>query len=203
MEGQVNNIYPIYDTLVTKEERELQQGYKAPVFWFMGLSASGKSAIARIVERSLFDEGYSVQLLDGDNVRDGLNAGLGFTPQDRYENIRRIAEVAKLMANAGVITICSFITPTTDLQELARSIVGEEALRLVFVDTPIDVCASRDTKGLYEQARNGTLKNFTGVSAPFVPPQLPDLYIDNHGSTIEEAADKALDYIRQVIKQST
>ncbi len=199
VEEKVDNIFPIYDTLVSLQEREERLGYKTAVFWFMGLSGSGKSAIARRVERGLHEQGYNVQLLDGDNIRDGLNAGLSFSPDDRAENIRRIAEVSKLMMHAGVVTLCSFITPTHDLQELAKRVIGDEAMHLIFVDASLKACMDRDPKGLYQKAKDGLIKNFTGISAPFEHPESPRLHLINQDRPLEEVSKEAIDYITDTI----
>lgn len=199
MAEKVGNIFPIYDTLVSLQEREERLGYKTAVFWFMGLSGSGKSAIARRVERVLHERGYNVQLLDGDNIRDGLNAGLSFSPNDRAENIRRIAEVSKLMMHAGVVTLCSFITPTHHLQELARGVIGDEAMHLIFVDASLEACMDRDPKGLYQKAKDGLIKNFTGISAPFEHPENPGLHLINQDRPLQKVSDEAVEYILEII----
>jgi len=152
----------------------------------VGLSGSGKSTLARALENKLHEEGYLTQLLDGDNLRTGVNNNLGFTAEDRKENIRRTAEVASLFANCGVVTICSFICPTNDLQELASSIVGEDMFS-VFISCPVEVCEERDVKGLYAKARRGEIPNFTGVSSPFESPRNPDLIVETDQQSLEES----------------
>lgn len=188
-----NNIHPIFDKLVSREERELRLGQKSKVFWMTGLSGSGKSTIAEGVERVLFDKGYFVQVLDGDNVRSGLNKNLGFTLEDREENIRRIAELAKLYLNSGVITICSFISPTRAIRAFAKDVIGEENFIEVFVDTPLEVCESRDVKGLYKKARAGEIKGFTGIDSPYEAPENPALTIFTPAKTIEQSIQEAVE----------
>ena len=177
---------------VTPAVRAAQKGQKASVVWLTGLSGSGKSTIADLVEQKLVARGRHTFLLDGDNVRHGLNRDLGFTDADRVENIRRVAEVAKLMADAGLIVLVSFISPFRAERATARELVGAEAFVEVFVDTPLAVCEARDVKGLYAKARAGSIPNFTGISAPYEPPETPDLRIDGAVTTIEDAAEAVI-----------
>ena len=160
-----------------------------------GLSGSGKSTIAEGVERNLFQIGYFAQILDGDNVRSGLNNNLGFSLEDRKENIRRIAELAKLYLNSGVVTICSFISPTIEIRSFAKSIIGEENFIEIFVDTPLEICESRDVKGLYKKARAGEIKGFTGIDSPYEQPETPDYRIYTPEKTIEESVNEVVGFL--------
>jgi adenylylsulfate kinase len=159
---------------------------RSKVIWFTGLSGSGKTTLASALERNLFAKGYLTQILDGDNIRSGINNNLGFSPEDRIENIRRIAEISKLLIHSGVICICAFVSPTEEIRKTVRDIVGEEDFLEIFVSTPIEVCESRDIKGLYRKARAGLIKEFTGVSAPFDIPQNAVLSIDTSDKTVDE-----------------
>ncbi len=194
-----DNIHPIFDRLVNRQEREerLQQGAK--VFWFTGLSGSGKSTIAQGVERKLFEEGFFPQVLDGDNIRIGINKNLGFSLEDRQENIRRIAEVAKLYTQSGIIVLCSFISPTKEIRQLAKDIIGEEDFLENFIDTPLAVCESRDVKGLYAKARKGEIKGFTGIDSPYEAPEHPFLVVP----TAHQSVDEAVAYVYEKIKPVT
>jgi len=167
------NIHPIFDQLVGRDERERFLNQKAGVFWLTGLSGSGKSTIAKGVERQLFNQGYFPQVIDGDNIRTGVCNNLGFTIEDRQENIRRIAEVAKLYHNSGVIALCSFISPTIAIRTMAKDIIGEDHFHEIHVDTSLDVCENRDVKGLYVKARAGEIKGFTGIDSPYEAPISP------------------------------
>jgi adenylylsulfate kinase len=166
-----DNIYPIFDRVLSRREKEARLTQRARVIWLFGLSGSGKSTLAITLERRLFEEGFVTHLLDGDNVRTGLNRGLGFTDADRSENIRRVAEVAKLFAQAAVITICSFITPTRSLRLAAREIVGPDDWIDVYVKASFETCARRDPKGLYAKANTGGVTQFTGKDSAFEEPE--------------------------------
>jgi bifunctional enzyme CysN/CysC len=174
---------------VNKQARAAQKGQKARVVWLTGLSGAGKSTIANMVEKRLQADGRHTYLLDGDNVRHGLNKDLGFTEEDRVENIRRVAEVARLMVDAGLIVLVSFISPFRAERRLAREMMGEGEFVEVFVDTPLAVAEQRDVKGLYKKARSGELKNFTGVDSPYEPPENPEIRIDTTRLSSEEAAE--------------
>jgi len=187
----INNIHPIFDRLVNRSEQELLLNQKGKVLWFTGLSGSGKSTIAEGLERKLYAEGYFVKVLDGDNIRSGINKNLGFSLEDRKENIRRIAEVAKLFLDSGVIVLCSFVSPTRDIRALAKSIIGEKDFKEVFVDTPIEVCESRDVKGLYKKARAGEIKGFTGIDSPFEVPKNPTLVLKTENKSVEDCVSEA------------
>jgi adenylylsulfate kinase len=187
------HIYPVFDQIVSREEKEKRLNQKSKVIWFTGLSGSGKTTLASALERNLFERGHLTQVLDGDNIRTGINNNLGFSPEDRMENIRRIAEIAKLLINSGVICICAFVSPTEDVRNIVRCIVGDEDFLEVYVSTPIEVCETRDIKGLYQKARAGIIKEFTGVSAPFEIPQDIILSIDTSDKTVEECVEILLD----------
>lgn len=183
-----------YSFSVTRENREAISGHKAMVLWFTGLSASGKSTIANNVERELNKKQYNSYILDGDNVRSGLNKDLGFSPADRNENIRRIIEVSKLFVDSGKIVLCSFISPYRNDREMAREILGEHFVE-IFVNTPIEECIKRDPKGLYKMAISGEIKNFTGVSAPYEKPLMPEILIEN--LSLKESVKKIIDYVEK------
>jgi bifunctional enzyme CysN/CysC len=181
---------------VTKEAHSQLKGQRPAVVWFTGLSGAGKSSIANIVERKLHQDGRHTYLLDGDNVRHGLNRDLGFTDADRVENIRRVAEVAALMVDAGLLVLVSFISPFRAERRMARERVGEEEFLEVHVDTPLQVAEERDVKGLYDKARRGELPNFTGIDSPYEAPEHPELRIDTTVMSAEEAADRIIDLLR-------
>lgn len=183
----MENIHPIFDKLIQREEQERLLNQSGKVFWFTGLSGSGKSTIASAFEQTLFADGYFVKVLDGDNIRTRLNRDLGFSLEDRQENIRRIAEVAKLFVDSGVIVLCSFVSPTVEIRNLAKQIIGADDFLEIFVDTPIAVCEERDVKGLYKKARAGEIKGFTGIDSPFEPPQLPALRLTTVDTSIKES----------------
>lgn len=182
-----NNIFPIFDRMLTRADKESLLGQHGVMLWFTGLSGSGKSTVAVALERELHRRGLLCRLLDGDNIRSGINAGLGFSEEDRRENIRRIAEVGKLFVDTGIITVASFVSPTRELRDLARHIVGEADFREIYVSTPLAECERRDVKGLYARARRGEIKDFTGISAPFEAPAHPDLSLDTSRLSVEES----------------
>ena len=183
--------------LVSLEDREKRNGYKAAVIWFTGLSASGKSTLSHAVEKSLFDQGYHVYVLDGDNVRHGLNKNLGFSHEDRTENIRRIGEVANLFVQTGVISLTAFISPYRADRDMARKCAPEGRFIEVFVKCSLDVCEKRDPKGMYKKARAGEIKNFTGIDAPYEEPLQPELVIETDKETVEECAARVIGYLKQ------
>jgi len=191
----MTHIYPVFDRIVPRNEKEQKLNQKSKVIWFTGLSGSGKTTLATALERYLFDKGFLTQILDGDNIRSGINNNLGFSNEDRMENIRRIAEISKLLLNCGLITICSFVSPTEETRKIVRDIVGENDFLEIFVSTPIEVCESRDTKGLYKKARAGKIKDFTGISAPFEIPQNAILSIDTSDKSVDECVTILLDKI--------
>ena len=194
------NIYPIYDRMMTRQEREQLLGQKGMMVWMTGLSGSGKSTVALGVERELPKRGLLCRLLDGDNIRDGINRGLGFSPEDRRENIRRIAEVGKLMVDTGIITLACFVSPTEEIREMARNIIGEKDFFEVYLSTPLSECERRDVKGLYARARRGEVKEFTGISAPFEAPEHPALTIDTTTTPLQENVMKV---VEMILKQQT
>lgn len=173
---------------------------KSLVVWVVGLSGSGKSTLARGLENALHQKGYITQILDGDNLRSGLNKNLAFSEEDRIENIRRAAEVSKLFLNCGIITICSLISPTEEIRKMAKSIVGADKYFEVYVKCPIEVCESRDTKGLYKLARKGEIKNFTGIDAPFEEPKNPNLEIRTDINTVEYCHNHLIENILKKVK---
>ena len=171
--------------MMTRQEKESLLGQRGVMVWFTGLSGSGKSTVAMGVERELHARGILCRILDGDNIRAGINNNLGFTAEDRMENIRRIAEIGKLFVQTGIVTLACFVSPTEDVRTLARTIIGEEDFKEVFISTPIEECERRDVKGLYARARRGEVKNFTGISAPFEAPKNPALTVDTSKLTLD------------------
>lgn len=187
-----DNIYPIFDRMLSRHDKEQLLGQKGVMLWFTGLSGSGKSTVAIALERELQKRGLLCRILDGDNIRTGINANLGFSADDRRENIRRVAEVAKLFVDTGIITIAAFVSPTEDLRNLAQHIIGKDDFKEIFISTPIEECERRDVKGLYARARRGEVKNFTGISAPFEAPQHPALTLDTSKLSLEESVAQLL-----------
>jgi adenylylsulfate kinase len=194
------NIHPIFDTILNRGDKEKLLKQKSLVVWMVGLSGSGKSTIARALENELHLQGHLTQLLDGDNLRTGINSNLGFSENDRLENIRRAAEVSKLFMNAGLITICSFISPTEEIRTIARNIIGEENFFEVYINAPFEVCEQRDVKGLYKKARNGEIKNFTGLDAPFEAPKQPAVEVHTDQKNLEECKNEILEAIYKRVK---
>ena len=187
-----NHIYTTFDKIKDRSAKEVYLKQRGKVIWMTGLSGSGKTTLASALEKRLFELNYFCQILDGDNVRSGINKNLRFTEEDRMENIRRIAEVGKLFMNCGIILICAFISPTNEMREMARGIIGEKDFLEVFINTPLDICEQRDPKGLYKKARAGEIKNFTGISAPFEAPSHPFMVIDNTKADIDETVKEML-----------
>ncbi|MBZ0206500.1 MAG: adenylyl-sulfate kinase [Flavobacteriales bacterium] len=196
------HIHPVANHLLQRSDKEALLAQRGAVVWMTGLSGSGKSTIAIALEKQLHAARHYVVVLDGDNVRAGINSNLGFSDADRTENIRRIAEVAKLFLQNGAVVICCFVSPTIAIREQARSIIGANDFLEVFVDTPLDECERRDVKGLYAKARTGEVKDFTGISAPFEPPPSPALRLTTTGLTAEAAADQLLQYLLPRIKRN-
>ena len=184
---------------VSKEDRERQNDHKGHVLWFTGLSGSGKSTVASAVERELHQRGIRTYILDGDNVRTGLNSDLDFSAASREENIRRIAHVSGLMKDAGIVVLSAFVSPYQKDRDYVREVAGDDFSE-VFISTPLEVCEQRDVKGLYAKARAGEISNFTGISAPFEAPTNPELDVPTHTMSIEEAAMMVVDYIVTRIK---
>ena len=191
------NIYPIFDKMLTRNDKESLLGQRGMMIWFTGLSGSGKSTIAIALERELQQRGLLCRILDGDNIRSGINNNLGFSPEDRVENIRRIAEVGRLFVDTGIITLAAFISPTNDLRRMAARIIGEDDFMEVYVSTPLEECERRDVKGLYAKARRGEIKEFTGISAPFEVPEHPALTLDTSQLSPEDSVRLLVDMIEQ------
>jgi adenylylsulfate kinase len=190
----LDHIYPI-KTKVSKEQREGLMRQQALLIWFTGLSGSGKSTLAVQLEAQLHEQGFKTYLLDGDNIRAGLNKDLTFSDEGRVENIRRIGEVSKLLLDAGLIVLSAFISPFKADREQVKKIVGPGLFLEVFVDAPIEVCEQRDVKGLYKKARAGEVKNFTGIDSPYEAPEQPDLHIQTHLSTVETSTARLMEFI--------
>lgn len=182
---------------VSRTQRENLLGQRGVTIWLTGLSGSGKSTVAVAAERRLADEGRLTYILDGDNVRQGLNSNLGFSPEDRTENIRRIGEVAKLFTDVGAIVFTSFISPYRADRESVRAILSEGDFVEAYVAASLETCESRDVKGLYKKARAGEIPEFTGISAPYEEPEKPELVIDTNGQTVDESAEVLIDYLRK------
>jgi len=194
------NIFPIFNDLLKKSDKEKLLKQKALTIWMTGLSGSGKSTIAKGIERILHNEGYLTQTLDGDNVRSGINNNLTFSLKDRKENIRRIAEISKLFVNCGIITINCFVSPTIEMRDTAKKIIGEKNFLEVYINASLEECIKRDTKGLYSKAKIGQIKNFTGIDSPYEAPIKPDIEINTNKLTIDDSLMKIIDYIKPKIK---
>ena len=194
------NIHTIFERLVQREDRERLLEQQAKVFWLTGLSGSGKSTLAAGVQRSLHAQGKLVYVLDGDNVRAGINKNLGFSEADRIENIRRIAEAAKLFLDAGVITVCSFVSPTNELRALAKKIIGENDFLEIYVNSSLGSCEERDVKGLYAKARRGEIKDFTGIDAPFEAPLSPALELRTDLEDENDSQQALLSFVNRHIR---
>lgn len=197
-----NHIHPIFDRLLTQKDREERLQQKSKALWLTGLSGSGKSTIAQALERKLYNNGFFAQVLDGDNIRSGINNNLGFSLEDRQENVRRIAEIAKLYLNSGVITLNSFISPTIEIRNFAKKIIGAENFIEIYINAPIEVCEKRDVKGLYQKARKGIIKGFTGIDSPYEPPISPAIEIKTDQLSLEESVEQIFNYINPIIKFS-
>ena len=200
MDKTNREICPIFDRMLARADKESLLRQHSVMIWFTGLSGSGKSTIAIALERELHKRGLLCRILDGDNIRAGINNNLGFSEADRVENIRRIAEVSKLFIQTGIITIAAFISPSNEIREMAASIIGKEDFLEIYVNTPIEECERRDVKGLYAKARRGEIKDFTGVSAPFEAPLHPALSLDTSVLTVEESVNRLLDLILPKVK---
>jgi adenylylsulfate kinase len=197
----LNTIKQNYKT--SKSDREELHEHKAYLLWFTGLSGSGKSTLANLVEIELHKKGLSTYVLDGDNIRQGINKDLSFSPSDRTENIRRIAEISNLMLNAGVITLAAFISPYIKDREEVQQIVGSDNFIEIFVNTSLEECERRDVKGLYKKARSGEIKNMTGITAPYEAPINPDLEVITDGHSVEENVEIIINFINKKLKPST
>ncbi|MEJ7178589.1 adenylyl-sulfate kinase [Staphylococcus capitis] len=194
--SESNNI-TWHDSEVTKEERKNRNGHKSAVIWFTGLSGSGKSTVSVALEKALFNEGKQTYRLDGDNVRHGLNKNLGFSPEDRTENIRRIGEVAKLMVDAGSITVTAFISPYKQDRDNVRAILEDDEFIEVYTKCSVEECENRDPKGLYKKARSGEIPEFTGISAPYEAPDHPEIILDTEHESINQSVDRVIQYLKQ------
>ncbi|MGK4465893.1 adenylyl-sulfate kinase [Mammaliicoccus sciuri] len=186
-----------HDSEVTKAQRQERNGHKSVVIWFTGLSGSGKSTISVALEKALFEQNITSYRLDGDNIRHGLNQNLGFSPEDRKENIRRIGEVGKLMVDAGVVTMTAFISPYEEDRNTVRGILEDGEFIEVFTKCSLDECESRDPKGLYKKARSGEIKEFTGINAPYEEPSNPEIVIDTENESVEESVEKIVAYLKE------
>jgi len=189
-----------HDYKTSKAQREHQHGHKAYLLWFTGLSGSGKSTLANLVEIALHKKGLSTYILDGDNIRQGINKDLNFNPEDRSENIRRIAEISNLMLDAGVLTLAAFVSPYSKDREAVKDIVGSDNVIEIYVNTSLSECKNRDVKGLYKKARTGEIKNMTGVSEPYEVPKHPDLEIVTDGQPIEQSVKTIFTFIYKKFK---
>ena len=195
----MSNIIP-HQFLVDRKERNIKNNHNSLVVWFTGLSGSGKSTIANLVEERLFKKNIQAFSLDGDNIRTGLNKGLGFSEEDRYENLRRIAEVSKLFIESGTVVVASFVSPLIKDRLLVKEIVGHENFIEIFVNTSLEECERRDIKGLYKKARTGEIPNFTGISAPYESPENPDIEIRTEELTEELAVEQIMHFLEKKLK---
>ena len=194
------NIFPVFEQLLKKSDKESLLRQKGKAIWMTGLSGSGKTTLATGLENTLHRKGFLTQVLDGDNIRTGINSNLGFSTEDREENIRRISEVSKLLVNCGIITINCFVSPLSSNRETARKIIGNENFVEIYINASLEECEKRDTKGLYKKARRGEVKDFTGVNAPFEPPLNPYLEVQTDQLSVEKSLQIILDCILPVIK---
>jgi len=200
MKEEEGNIFTVFDDLINRNEKELLLNQKSKVIWMTGLSGSGKTTIAKALEKKLHSNNIISQLHDGDNIRVGISNNLSFSSEDRLENIRRISEISKLFLNCGIVTLNCFISPTNEIRQIAKDIIGENDFIEIYINASLKICEDRDVKGLYKKARNGEIKNFTGVSATFEEPKQPNLVIDTTLLSIEESVKKIYDYILPLIK---
>lgn len=189
-------LYPVSGR-INKKDRQFKNGHKSAILWFTGLSGSGKSTLSHRVEEILFQMGVYTYILDGDNIRTGLNKDLGFSPEDREENIRRIGEVAKLFVDAGILVLTAFISPYRRDRDFVRNLVEEGEFIEIYVKCPIEVCEARDVKGLYEKARRGLIKNFTGIDDVYEEPLNPEIIVETDKETVEESANKIVNYLKK------
>lgn len=201
MKEKKGNIFTFHDAVIQREAKEKLLDQRAITIWLTGLSGSGKTSIAQLLEQKLYDDEYFTMLLDGDNVRDGINKNLDFSEAGREENIRRIAEVNKLFNNCGVITINCFVSPTVALRQMAKDIIGPDLFTEVYVNTSLEKCEERDIKGLYAKARAGIIPDFTGVSAPYEAPENADLILETSGKTAEESMEELFAFIYPKIQK--
>ncbi len=194
----MNNIHPIFDKIASREQKEQQLRQRGLTLWFTGLSGSGKSTVAIALESLLTERGYLCRILDGDNIRCGINSDLGFSSADRTENIRRIAHICNLFNQTGIVTLACFVSPTNELRELARQIIGNNDFELIYISTPLTECNRRDVKGLYAKAQRGEIADFTGITAPFEEPVDADITIDTTLRSVESCAEEIF---LQIIKR--
>lgn len=195
MAAEPTNIHPVFDRLLQRSDKERMLNQRSRCIWMTGLSGSGKTTIAIALEQELHRMGFLTQILDGDNIRTGINNNLGFSEEDRTENIRRIAEASKLFVNCGIITINCFVSPTKAMRQQAKDIIGENDFTEVFVNTPFEVCEQRDVKGLYKKARAGEIKNFTGLDAPFEAPDKDFLDVPTKDRNVMQCVEQILQHI--------
>ena len=195
MKEKKENIFPIFEDLLQRKDKENLLNQNSKVVWMTGLSGSGKTTIAKKVERYLHAKKILNQLLDGDNIRVGISNNLSFSNNHRLENIRRIAEVSKLFLNCGIVTLNCFVSPTIEMRKIAKNIIGEDDFIEIYIEASVETCEKRDVKGLYKKARKGKIKDFTGVNSPFEAPENPALIINTSKLSIEKSAQKVLDYI--------
>jgi len=189
------HLHPTFHDILKRSDKERLLDQKSMVIWMTGLSGAGKTTLAKHLEEQLFKLGYLTQILDGDNIRSGINSNLGFSDEDRFENIRRIAEISKLFLDCGIIAINCFISPTEEIREMARKIIGPENFLEVYVNAPFAVCESRDVKGLYTKARRGEILHFTGIDSPFETPATADVEIRTDQQSIEESLAMLMEFI--------
>lgn len=200
MSDQINNIHTTFDRLLSREDKEKLLCQKGIALWFTGFSGSGKTTLAQHLEQRLYTEGILTQVLDGDNIRAGINSNLGFSIKDRDENIRRIAEVTKLFVNCGVVCLNCFVSPTIAMRKVAADIIGKDDFVEIYVNAPLEVCEERDVKGLYKKARAGEIADFTGVNAPFEAPENPDIEVKTNELSIEKSVETIFAHIVGRIK---
>lgn len=201
MEKADKHIYPVFNKILKRSDKESLLNQRAKVIWLTGLSGSGKTTIAKGIEEVLHREGFVCQVLDGDNIRSGINNNLGFSIEDRLENIRRIAEVSKLFINCGIITINSFISPTEHIRQIAKDIIGADDFISIYINAPISVCEERDVKGLYKKARAGEIKDFTGVDTVYEPPVNPDIEVHTDRVSAGDSVEEIIKYILPLISK--
>ena len=202
MKEEKENIFSIFDDILQRKNKEELLNQKSKVVWMTGLSGSGKTTIAKGVEKYLHSQGVLNQLLDGDNIRTGISNNLTFSYKDREENIRRISEISKLFLNCGIVTLNCFISPTISMRQIAKEIIGNNNFIEVYINAPIEICEERDVKGLYKKARKGEIENFTGISSPFEAPKDPELEINTSKLSIDESIKELVNYILPIIKNN-